>query len=287
MLRRLLIGVTAVAIVAVAGVAVLEQMAASGQAEARRALLARNTQLTLQAMVPGSALGCLDAEPGETVVNACEMAVFESPQAVATAAAYVRARVAILREAVALANGGDGEALQALAAERRGIARDRFGIAAFVLARDYGCTAAECAALSIVGDPATLKADLDAKPFEVLVARHAVTWAKPPAEPAVAADSPQFPGKKAESAAPQPGTAMARVDSALPPPAPMLRPVDPRWKFPSADSIPAVSIMTPEPKLSKSEAAALPGAPQSAHEQATPLPPKRPQAEAAPAAEAR
>jgi hypothetical protein len=283
MLRRLLIGATAGAIIAIALVVVLEQMADSGQAEARRALLARNTQLTLQAMAPGSALACLDAEPGETVVNACEMALFESPQAVASATAYMRTRVAILREAVEQAERGNVAVLKDLEAVRRGVARDRFGVVAYVLARDYGCTAAQCSALSIVTDPATLKADLDAKPFEALVARHEVTWAKPPAEPGspVAAASPQTSG--AQASVPLPGAGLAKAA----PPAGTLRPLDPRWKLPSSDSIPAVSIMTAEPKVSKTEAAPPATAPQAPHEQATPLPPKRPQAEAAPAPQAR
>jgi hypothetical protein len=290
MLRRLLIGGVAGAIIAIALVAVLEQISESGQAEARRALLARNAQLTVQAMAPGSALACLDAEPGETVVNACEMALFESPQAVAGATAYMRARVAILREAVAQLERGDGEALNDLAAVRRGVARDRFGVAAYVLARDYGCTAAQCSALSIVSDPATLKADLDAKPFETLIARHQVTWARPPAEPGtpLAAASPQISGAQASVQPPSP--AFARAGTA--PPAGTLHPIDSRWKLPSSDSIPAVSIMTAEPKASKTEAATPPAAPQAPHEQAThehatPLPPKRPQPEAAPAPQAR
>lgn len=283
MLRRLLIGGVAGAIIAIALVAVLQQVADSGRAEARRALLARNTQLTLQAMAPGSALACLDAEPGETVVNACEMALFESPQAVAAATAYMRTRVAILRDAVAQAERGNTEVLKELGAARRGVARDRFGVAAYVLARDYGCTAAQCSALSIVSDPATLKADLDAKPFETLIARHEVTWARPPAEPGtpLAAASPQISGAQASVPLPNPGLAKAGA-----PPA-GLHPIDPRWKLPSSDSIPAVSIMTSEPKVSKSEAAPPPAAPQAPHEQATPLPPKRPQVEAAPAPQAR
>jgi hypothetical protein len=282
MLRRLLIGGTAGAIIAIALVAVLQQVAESGQAEARRALLARNTQLTVQAMAPGSALACLDAEPGEKVVNACEMAVFESPQAVAAATAYVRARVGILREAMAESERGEPMLLKELESARRGVARDRFGVAAYVLAHDYGCTAAQCSALSIVSDPATLKADLEAKPFETLIARHEVTWARPPAEPgAPMAASPQISG--AQASVPPPSPAFARAGAA--PGA--LHPIDPRWKLPSSDSIPAVSIMTPEPKMSKAEAAAPSTAPQAPHEQATPLPPKRPQGEGAQAPQSR
>jgi len=285
MLRRLLIGATAGAIIAIALVAVLEQMAESGQSEARRALLARNTQLTVQAMAPGSALACLDAEPGETVVNACEMAMFESPQAVAGATAYMRARIAILREAVAHAGRGDSEMLKDLESARRGVERDRFGVAAYVLAHDYGCTAGQCAAFSIVNNPARLKADLDAKPFEALVARHEVTWARPPAEPGtpVAAASPPISG--AQASVQPPGPAVGKAGALAP--SGTLHPIDPRWKLPSSDSIPAVSIMTPEPKVSKTEAAPPATAPQAPHEQATPLPPKRPQVEAAPAPQAR
>jgi hypothetical protein len=195
----------------------------------------------------------------------------------------MRARVAILREAVMQAGGGDGEVLKDLDAARRGVARDRFGVAAYVLARDYGCTAAQCPVLSIVSDPAILKADLDSKPFETLIARHEVTWARPPAEPGtpLAAASPQISG--AQASVPLPGAGLAK---ATPQPG-ALHPIDPRWKLPSSDSIPAVSIMTAEPKVSKADAAGSSAAPQAPHEQATPLPPKRPQGEAAPGPQAR
>ena len=54
-----------------------------------------------------------------------------------------------------------------------------------------------------------------------------------------------------------PATATARAE--VPPlfPGPAHKPVPSRWDFPSADSIPAVSIMNPEPKLPKPEAEAL------------------------------
>jgi hypothetical protein len=289
MLRRLLVAIGAGAIIALALVVAIERIEMSEKADAGRALLARHTQLTLQALAPGSALACLDRQVGGEVDKACEMAVFESPQAVAAATTYVAARLAVLRAAFARAEGGRSDVLDELTAERRGLARDRFGFVAHVLARDYGCTARECSALAMFDDADRLKGDLEQQPLQAFITRHAVTWAMPPQgtpvaaatkEPAVAVAGPAA----TPPAAPQPTGGLANVAAVPAQPLTLGHPVDPRWKFPSADSIPAVSIMTPEPKLPASEAAP---ASQPQQEAKMPLPPKRPQAEAAPPAQAR
>ena len=293
MFRRLLIGATAGAIVALALVVAIEWAETSQRAESGRALLARNAQLTVQVLAPGSALACLDTDVGADVDAGCEMAVFESPQGVAAASAYVAARLALIRAAFVRAEGGQPDVFNELKAERRGLARDRFGFVAHVLARDYGCTPKACGALAMLNDGGTLKTDLEKRPLETYVTRHAVTWAKPPVEGTPVAAAPPATGSViaavgAVGASPQlaPGDNLARGGATQT--SPVLthpHPVDSRWKFPSADSIPAVSIMTPEPKLPKGEA--NPTASQAQQEAAPPLPPKRPQAEAAPRAEAR
>lgn len=233
-----------VAALAVAAVfAVFVQLGTNERAAEQRALLARAAALDRSALTPGSMLACVDGTAGETVGDGCEKTVFASAQNAATAVAYVAARIDLLREAHRLADRGDPAVLTALASARRAIALDRYGIAAHVLAQRDDCTAIHCAFFATIGDVYALKANLKAQLFDQYVSRHAVDWGKPkpvskPAEPVA-------------SAAPAP-TPLA---SAAPLPA-KPRPGE-HWDFPSADSIPPVSIMDPEPKLSKEAAERL------------------------------
>lgn len=294
---RLLVSVAAVVLAALAGVtvvAVLQHFAATEQAGERRALLARNAELTRAALAPGSALACLDAGAGEKTGDACEAAVFASPQAVAAAVAYEGERLSILKAAFDLSKQGDAQVMPALAGARRAVELDRYGLAAHVLAVRDGCTAAQCAALAMFADSTALKANLKAQAFETYVAHYAPQWSKPAEAPPPVAAAPQaaVPATTAAVAAPPHDTQGTA------------RPVDKKWTFPSADSIPAVSIMSAEPKLPKgaelpepkvtpaaAEAAAKAEAEAKAKtvkpEEPSRLPPKRPQVEAAPAAQPR
>lgn len=293
MIRRLLIAVAALVLAALAVIAVLQEMAAGDLAAERRALLARNAELARAALAPGSALACLDGGAGEKVGDACEQAVFASPQAVAAAVSLESAQLSLLQAAFDLSKRGDSQVMPALAGLRRAAELDRYGIAAHVLATRDGCTVKECAALAMFHDTAALKANIKAQAFEAYVARYAPHWGKP-AEPSL----------PPAAAAPQavPPAAVASVTPVEPPHDTQgtARPVESRWTFPSAASIPAVSIMTAEPKLPKSEQPPQPkidpdlarslgaGAePAKKEEEAPRLPPERPKSEAAPAAAAR
>ncbi len=289
MARGLMIGVAAAGVVAAAGLMVFDRIAAE-QATERRALIARNAELTAQALAPGSALACFEAEAGASVAKACELGVFATPQSLSSAVAFVSERLKLIEAAHAFA---PSERL--FAAERRAIERDRFGIAAHVLARSYGCTAENCAVFAMLADTGTLKADIAAKPFETLVARYEGVWDKPADErvpmAAVPIAPPEVkpePAPAAPQLTPPAADALARAE----PPANAPHPLDKKWKLPSSDSIPAVSIMTPEPKLPKGEVPPEPKAEQKTAEQKpeapAPLPPKRPQvqpAQPAPAAQ--
>ena len=59
---------------------------------------------------------------------------FASAQSTAAAVAYMDARLKLLSEAARLASRGDAGAMAALAASRRAVELDRYGIAAHVLA---------------------------------------------------------------------------------------------------------------------------------------------------------
>ena len=250
---RLAVAVAGLAIgvlIVLAVAAVFVRLGSNEQAAASRALLARAAALERNALTPGSMLPCVDGTAGKLIGNACEKTVFASARSAATAVAYMAARIDLLREAEALADQGDTGVLGALASTRRAIVLDRYGIAAHVLSRRDGCTAEHCAFFAAVGDADVLKANLKAETFDQYVSRYAANWGKPAAvaKPAAAAK----PAEPAVSAVP-PMTPLASAAAPLPA---KPRPGE-HWDYPSANSIPAVSIMDSEPKLSKTTAKQL------------------------------
>jgi hypothetical protein len=251
----------AVAIAGVAVFAILDRLTRSERASEERALLERNSQLSLAAAAPGSALSCLDGLAGEEIENACEKSLFADPQSVARAVGYVSARLSLLSDA---AGRGNPDVLAALASTRRAIELDRFGIAAHVLAIRDGCTAEKCATFAILNDAATLKANFKVHAFNTYVARHAAAWGKGDAVP---------------ENVPQASISGTPPVASAPEPLSPSHPLDSRYDFPSSASIPPVSIMNAEPKE--------PASPQGAHAASEktgttpPVPPKRPQTQAA------
>jgi len=254
---RALVSLIGFALVLAALVVLIDRLSADRQAAERRALLERAGALERAAVAPGSPLACLDAGLGDTVENGCEKAVFGSAQNAAAAVGYMAARLRLIADA---ANNPDPRVAAALAASRRAIELDRFGLAAQALAAREGCTAERCAAFALLGETDALKANMKARVFEQYVSRHADAWNAPgekqPALSALPAPVPAVPG---------------------PPKAP--QPLSDKYDFPSAASIPPVSIMNAEPKLPANADAPPAAAPNAA----LPLPPKRP----APSAPAR
>ena len=268
---RLLLPIGAMMMAGLAVVAILDRMAANEQSAERRSLEQRNFVLTGQALAPGSALGCLDSAAGEKVESACEKALFADPQSVAGAVAYVTARLALLADGLDYARRVDPAFADTLASVRRAVELDRFGIAAYVLATRDGCTADRCPAFALLRDPTALKANLKVNAYNEYVARHATAWngAVPAAEklPSVAS-------------LPAPPDAAAATPPGLPPPG---TPVPSRYDFPSAASIPPVSIMNAEPPLPPGASTANAAAPPSTAVDpgtAVPVPPRRPQMQA-------
>ncbi len=185
-LLRLLVAATAFVVVAALAVwAVLDVLVEGQHAAERQALSQRAELLNATALRPGSALACLGASAGEAAETACEATVFASPQSTAAAVAYIGARLTLLADAHAHVTG----AAEIFAAARRAIELDRFGIAAHVLARRDGCTAAQCAAFAWLGDTSVLKANMKAQVFDQYVSRHSPAWNAPaavtPAAPAL------------------------------------------------------------------------------------------------------
>ena len=158
-------------------------------------------------------------------------------KATAAAVAYVAARLTLLADGLAFARRSDPDFTNTLAGLRRAIELDRFGIAAHVLAVRDGCTAERCAAFALLDDASVLKANLKEQPFDQYVARYAVDWDKSDAE----TQDRWRPGP---------------LSSLLQPIAPAKTPVSGKYDFPSAASIPPVSIMNAEPPLPKAAAEA-------------------------------
>ena len=196
--------------------------------EARRALDQRLDELTARVLAPASVLGCLEPGLGDAVDNSCEKELFASPETIGAATALVAARWSLLGRAVehAKRDAGYDARLDGL---RRTLQADRYGFLAQVLSTREGCSASRCDGLERLADPTRVRANLAERTFESLVARNAVAWANRVHVPATAA-------------APVP---------------------NPNVTFPSASSIPPVSIMNTEPGAGTPAAAA-------------PTPPRRP-----------
>ena len=196
----------------------------------RRNLEIRAAQLTAQVLAPSSPLACLDATGGENVEAACEKALFAAPATVAAGSSYTTARLTLLSDIAAHVKAG-GNLDSVLSGLRRALEADRFGFVAHTLAIRDGCTSSRCEALALLRDPERVRANLSAQTFDRYLDRYLPRWGQPETPVADAA-----PSSTATLATSQPPAGQAQkkviVDA----------------DFPSAASIPAVSIMKPEPK---------------------------------------
>jgi hypothetical protein len=198
-----------------------------GQDVARQALEARAQALAAGGRGPGSALACLDGLAGETVEAACEKVLFASPASVAAAVSYVTARFDLLSDMAAYMDDG-GKSVVGLMPLQRALATDRFGFLAHALKIRDGCSAENCKALAVLPDPSQVRAHLGGETFDGYLGRYSAAWGAP--ANASVADAGQGP----TAAASEPGEH---------PPRKVVVDID----FPSAASIPPVSIMNPEP----------------------------------------
>jgi hypothetical protein len=205
----------------------LDLFLARERAAERRALEARAAELAARSLAPNSALACLDGVGNEAVEAACANAVFASPQAVAAAVAYADARLQLLADGLEYAKRDKAFAGE-LARLRQGLEADRFGVVAQALAR-RGCNAERCPEFSLFGDPSKIQANLKDGAFEAQLARYLPRWQPDDPTPAADAGQPNTPPVAAASPETQnavPGT---------------------KYSFPSAASIPPISIMNAEP----------------------------------------
>jgi hypothetical protein len=226
----------------------------------RRALDQRAADLTARALATGSALACLDAVAGDAVETACERAVFATPESTAAAVSYVSARLVLLADGADFARRrGNYEA--ALANLRTALETDRFGIVAHVLSVRDSCTPLLCDSYALLHDAGRVQANLRERVFSRHVERYAAEWT---------ARAQRLGPPLAEGA----GNALITGSTSAPPPAPAPAPtpVSSKYDFPSAASIPPVSIMNPEPGMPAEKAEKPESKPANA-----PTPPRRPQ----------
>ena len=165
---------------------------------------------------------------GENVEAACEKALLGSPASVAAATSYVAARLALLTEITAYAERGGADIDHLLLPLRRALEADRFGFLAQVLAARDGCTSENCDALALLHDAGRVRAHLRQATLNQLLEQYSTAWSQPP-DTAVA-DAAQARATAAVQANAQPPHKPVNID------------------FPTAASIPPVSIMLPEPK---------------------------------------
>ena len=209
----------------------------------RQSLETRVAELRARAMTPGSPLACLDAVADSTVEEACRAALFASPATVSTALSYTDARLSLLADSVGLA-ARDRSFAQTLEWLRLAVEADNFGLVAQVLAI-RGCVAGPCDRLKLLRDPQRVVANLQNRTFESNVAAYSTAWraAEPsvPAEPTVPmASAPGLPHASAATAAMAAAPQFATGGAARQPD---------NFPYPSAASIPSVSILKPEPAL--------------------------------------
>ena len=199
------------------------------RADERRALDDRMLELTGSSYTAGSNLACLDASLSKVLEEACEKAIFGSPEMVAAAGAFVNARLSLLFDGLDFAQHSEVRYEARLTELRRAIEADRFGFVAQVLATREGCTPTGCDALALLHDTARVRSNLNDSTFDQVLARNKLNWAQ---------------HERSE---------MPVVAAAARPPA---------WKFPTAASIPPVNIMTSEP-ATPAQAAAAPATAQA------------------------
>jgi hypothetical protein len=195
----------------------------------RRDLEMRAAELNAHALAPGSPLACLDGLAGDNVESACEKALFVAPATVASATSYVSARLALLADMVAYTNRGGATIDSTLLPLRHALEADRFGFVAHALAVGDGCTSDNCKALALLHDPSHVRANLSGQTLDRYLDHYATVWAQSPEVPVADATSSQSTALNQSGA---PGQKKVTVD------------ID----FPTADSIPPISIMNPEPK---------------------------------------
>jgi len=224
------------------------------------------------------ALACLDDLAGDTVLSACEKALFGSADTVAAAVSYAASQLERLTTYGDVASANKNMTAE-LAALRRAVERDRYGLVAQVLAENYRCTPTDCPAFRLFSNRRQVIANMEGRAFDGVVARYAVSWITAAPTAATTAATTAGPAAavlgQAPAIAPAPTTTLGQGQATSLGPAPLIgKPTN--ADFPTAASTPPVSIMNPEPPP-RSAAAAAPGGvppPAAAKKPPAPKPPR-------------
>jgi hypothetical protein len=212
----------------------------------RQSLETRLAELRAQAMTPGSPLACLDAIADHTVEEACRTALFASPATVSTALSYTDARLSLLADSVGLA-ARDRSFAQAIEWLRLAVETDSYGLVAQVLTI-RGCVTGSCDRLKLLRNPRRVLANLQVRTFEANVAAHSGTWRN--TEPSVPIEpAGSVPMATLELPTPAAGAAATAMATASQPDNGGVSRQPNNFPYPSAASIPSVSILKPEPPL--------------------------------------
>jgi hypothetical protein len=175
--------------------------------------------LTAQALAPQSGLACLDSEGGDAVTESCEKTLYGSPEQVAAALAYIGQRIDIFRDMIDLADSPDERLTRLRTQLGRSLEADRYGFVAQVLQTRDNCTPEACDIFGALAHRDLLVANINDGAYNAKIAHYAPGWGeKQPSGPALASQATSRPAGK---------------------------PVD--IDFPTAATIPPVSIMSNEP----------------------------------------
>jgi hypothetical protein len=196
------------------GIAVAATMRGFGPGDRGASGETRSSAQQASAVLP--ALSCIDDLAGETVLTACEKALFGSAESAAAAVSYAASQITRLT-AFGDVTAANRNLTYEVLALRRAIERDRYGLMAQVLVARDQCTPLQCAPFRVLTDSRQIVANMSERTYDGLISRYAPSWNAPAAAP-VAAFSSSVPTGKPTNA-----------------------------EFPTAASTPPVSIMTPEP----------------------------------------
>ena len=180
-------------------------------------------RLAMQQAAPVPALSCLDGLAGDSVEAACERAVFGAADTAAAAVSYTASQVSRL-----IAAGGSRSLSPEQQVLKRTIERDRYGLVAQVVTVRERCSVNDCTLYRVLSDPSQIKANMNERLYDTLVARYAASWNNPSAAAAPAPVASMLPG--------MPTGKPTSVD------------------FATSTSIPPVSIMNAEPAAPSSPA---------------------------------
>ena len=178
-----------------------------------------DTRTFAQPAPPVAALSCLDGLAGDSVEAACEKAVFGAADTAAAAVSYAAAQVS--RVIVAAGARSLAPEQQVL---KRAVERDRYGLVAQVIGVRDRCIVTDCPLFRVLSDAEKIKANMNDRLYDTLVARYSSSWTAAAAATAAAPPAP--------AASLLPGLPSGRPTT-----------VD----FANSAAIPPVNIMTPEP----------------------------------------